>query len=101
MILQYAIAPIKALWLAINGDLSGAMKAMRKQFDVVNNFNAGFQMQMKKNNSKYAMEAKEQRMKEWDENIQLEEARGKDMYQSRKKWHENNIAMLKTGQRYE
>ena len=34
-------------------------------------------------------------MKEWDENIQLEEARGKDMYQSRKKWHENNIAMLK------
>lgn len=95
VILQYAIAPIKALWLAINGDLSGAMKAMGKQFDVVNNFNAGFQMQMKKNNSKYAMEAKEQRMKEWDENIQLEEARGKDMYQSRKKWYENNIAMLK------
>ena len=95
VILQYAIAPIKALWLAINGDLSGAMKAMGKQFDVVNNFNAGFQMQTKKNNEKYAMEAKEQRMKEWDENIQLEEARGKDMYQSRKKWHENNIAMLK------
>ena len=95
VILQYAIAPIKALWLAINGDLSGAMKAMGKQFDVVNNFNAGFQMQTKKNNEKYAMEAKEQRMKEWDENIQLEEARGKDMYQSRKKWYENNIAMLK------
>lgn len=95
VILQYAIAPIKALWLAINGDLSGAMKAMGKQFDVVNNFNAAFQMQTKKNNEKYAMEAKEQRMKEWDENIQLEEARGKDMYQSRKKWHENNIAMLK------
>lgn len=95
VILQYAIAPIKALWLAINGDLSGAMKAMGKQFDVVNNFNAGFQMQTKKNNEKYAIEAKEQRMKEWDENIQLEEARGKDMYQSRKKWHENNIAMLK------
>ena len=48
VILQYAIAPIKALWLAINGDLSGAMKAMGKQFDVVNNFNAGFQMQTKK-----------------------------------------------------
>lgn len=95
VILQYAIAPIKALWLAINGDLSGAIKAMGKQFDVVNNFNAGFQMQTKKNNEKYAIEAKEQRMKEWDENIQLEEARGKDMYQSRKKWYENNIAMLK------
>ena len=95
VILQYAIAPIKALWLAINGDLSGAMKAMGKLSDDVNNFNAGFQMQTKKNNEKYAMEAKEQRMKEWDENIQLEEARGKDMYQSRKKWHENNIAMLK------
>ena len=75
---------------------------MAKQMDVVNNYEAGANMQRQKNAEKYAIEAKEQRMKQWAEEIELEEARGKDVYETQKKWHENNIALLKKkGEDYE
>ena len=102
VILQYLIAPVKAFISLINGDLDGAIEAMKKQMDVVANYEAGAGMQRQKNAEKYAIEAKEQRMKQWAEEIELEEARGKDVYETQKKWHENNIALLKKkGEDYE
>lgn len=102
VILQYLIAPVKAFISLINGDLDGAIEARKKQMDVVANYEAGAGMQRQKNAEKYAIEAKEQRMKQWAEEIELEEARGKDVYETQKKWHENNIALLKKkGEDYE
>lgn len=102
VILQYLIAPVKAFISLIHGDLDGAVDAMAKQMDVVANYEAGANMQRQKNAEKFAIEAKEQRMKQWAEEIELEEARGKDVYATQKKWHENNIALLKKkGEDYE
>lgn len=94
-ILQYFIAPIKAGIDIINGDFDKAVDDFVKGMDVVNNFKKGYQYQTTQNDLKYAMERKIQSMKDWDFQIQLEEARGKDVYNTRKKWHENNIRMLK------
>ena len=102
VILQYLIAPVKAFIALIHGDLDGAIVSMVKQMDVVNNYTAGANMQRQKNAEQYALEAKEQSMKQWAEAIEIEEARGKDVYQTQKRWHENNIALLKkTGGDYE
>ena len=102
VILQYLIAPVKSFISLIEGDLDGAIEAMMKQVDVVNNYIAGATMQRQKNSEQYAIEAKEQSMKQWAEAIEIEEARGKDVYQTQKRWHENNVALLKkTGGDYE
>ena len=34
-------------------------------------------------------------MKQWDNAIAIAEAEGKDVYQTKKRWYENNIALLK------
>ena len=94
-LVEYIIAPFKIAISLITEGLDGAVEQAKKSYNVVDNYNKGFREQEKRNLQNHLMEQKKQRLEDWDNQIKIAEAEGKDTYATRSKWYKNKIAVAK------
>lgn len=89
------VTPFKAFIDLVNGDIGAAIEDVTNGLNVIKNTMDGYNAATKKIALEHALDQKEIRMKQWDNAIEISEAEGKDVYQTKKRWLENNIALLK------
>ena len=66
---------------AIEADAKSKIEQLKKSYNVVDNYNKGFREQEKRNLQNHLMEQKKQRLDDWDNQIKIAEAEGKDTYE--------------------
>lgn len=95
-ILQYVIAPIKALWTTLKtGDVSAGLAEFTKGLNVAGNFNKAFNEQNTRNAKNEALKQKQIRLDQWKDNLEIQEKEGKDVTASKRKWYQNQLALDK------
>lgn len=94
-ILKYLINPFKAAWQAINGDFKGAWETAKAGFDVITNFQTGFQRQEKRNQEKYENEKEEAAIKAKKRELERRKNRGDDVYKEEQALFERELKFLK------
>lgn len=92
---QFVIAPFKILEKLLTEGLDSAIEQAKSSYNAFENYQKGKQQQMAQNAVNHAMELKKTRMQQWGDALDIQEAEGRDVYNSRVKWHKNNIAILK------
>lgn len=94
-ILKYLINPFKAAWQAMTGDFEGAWKTAKAGFDIITNFNTGFQRQEKRNQEKYLNEKEAAEIKAAQRDLERRKNRGEDVYKEQQKLYAREIALKK------
>lgn len=94
-LIEYVIAPFKIAMKLITEGLDAAVEQAKQSYDVVNNYNKAANEQAKRNAAAHALDMKKARMEQWKQQLDIQEAEGKDVYKSREKWMKNNIAIKK------
>lgn len=94
-VIQYLITPFKVLIDLLQGDVDAAMEDFVNGMNAVKNVTEGYNDSMKRSAAQHALEAKEIRMGQWKNQIEIAEAEGKDVYTTQVKWYENQIALMK------
>lgn len=94
-VIQYLITPFKVLIDLLNGDVYAAIDSFLDGMNVVKNTVEGFNDSMSRSAANHALEAKEIRMGQWKDQIEIAEAEGKDTYGTQVKWYQNQIALMK------
>lgn len=94
-LVEYVIAPVKIALALFTEGLDGAVKQAKKSYDVLGNYAKGHKQQMINNANEMALELKKKRMEEWENNLKIQEAEGKDTFASRQKLYKNKIAIAK------
>lgn len=94
-LIEYVIAPFKIAMKLITEGLDAAVEQAKQSYDVVNNYNKEANEQAKRNAAAHALDMKKARMEQWKQQLDIQEAEGKDVYKSREKWMKNNIAIKK------
>lgn len=95
VLLNFVIAPFKILEQLLTNGLDAAIEQAKASYDAFENYQKGKQQQIQRNAANHALELKKQRMEDWKNTLDVEEARGKDVSKSREKWMKNNIAIMK------
>lgn len=94
-LVEYVIAPFKIAFALITEGLDGAIEQAKESYNVIDNYNKGHQQQVEANARAHALEMKKIRMQQWENQLKIEEAEGKDTYKSREKLYKNKIAIAK------
>ena len=96
-VVQYAIAPIKALIDIVKGDFKGAVEDMKKGFDVVGNVQSEYNNQRKKQADEAAREAAKKRADELDGALKIYAANGIEVLSLQKEQLQLRIKQEKEG----
>ena len=94
-LVEYVIAPFKIAIALITEGLDEAVQQAKQSYDVVDNYNKGFQQQTIKNAINHANEKKRIGLESWDNAIKIQEAEGRDTYKTRERWYQNKIGLAK------
>ena len=94
-LIEYVIAPFKIAMKLITEGLDAAVEQAKQSYNVVDNYNKAANEQAKRNAAAHALDMKKARMEQWKQQLDIQEAEGKDVYKSREKWMKNNIAIKK------
>lgn len=94
-VIQFLITPFKVLIDLLQGDVEGAMNDFVNGMNVVKNTVEGYNDATKRIAQQHVLDQKEIRMQQWDNAIEIAEAEGKDVYSTRVKWYQNEIALMK------
>lgn len=94
-IFEGLIAPFKILEKLITEGLDAAVDQAKESYNVIDNYEKGYQKQSIQNALDHANEQKQIRLDNWDSALKIQEAEGRDTYASRVKWYENRIKLMK------
>lgn len=95
-ILQFVIAPIKALFTILEtGDISKGMAQFANGLNVAGNYTKGFNEQNTRNAKNEALKQKQIRLDSWKEQLEIDEKEGKNVTESKRKYYQNQIALDK------
>ena len=94
-IVKFVTTPITALYKAATGDFKGAIDAIKDGFNVVDNYEKGFQRQEKRNREKYENEKEEAAIKAKKRELERRRNRGEDVYKEEQALYSSEIAFLK------
>lgn len=94
-LVEYIIAPFKIAIALITEGLDEAVEQAKQSYNVVDNYNKGYQQQTKQNAINHAIEMKKISLENWDNQIKIADAEGKDTYKTRERWYQNKIALAK------
>ena len=94
-LIEYVIAPFKIAMKLITEGLDAAVEQAKQSYNVVDNYNKAANEQAKRNAAAHALDMKKARLEQWKQQLDIQEAEGKDVYKSREKWMKNNIAIKK------
>lgn len=97
-ILQYLITPVKALYLATQGEFGAALDAIKNGFNVVGNFQTAYHKQSLRNEEKYELEREQQRINFAKRELERRKNRGEDVYKLEQRLAARQMALnRKTG----
>lgn len=96
-VIQYAITPIKALLDLIKGDFKGAVEDLKQGFDVIDNYQKGYNKQRLKQADEAARELAEKRAKELEDAIKLYKSAGVEVPKLEKEMYALKIKAQKQG----
>lgn len=96
-VIQYAVAPIKALVDLINGDFKGAVEDVKQGFNLIDNYQKGYQQQRLKQADEAARELAEKRAKELEDAIKIYKAAGVEVPKLEKEMYALKIKAQKQG----
>lgn len=94
-LVEYIIAPFKIAIALITEGLDGAVEQAKESYNVIDNYNKGHAQQTKQNAINHAIEMKKISLENWDNQIKIADAEGKDTYKTRERWYQNKIALAK------
>lgn len=95
-ILQFVIAPLKALYELIStGDIDRALNSYMKSVNVISNFNDGFRAQESKNNEKYRNEQEQANIDFAKRELERRKNRGEDVFQLEQRLRARQLALNK------
>ena len=95
-IIQYVIAPIKALWTVLQtGDIQEGFKTYMSGMDVVKNYNDGFRTQEGRNAEKYRNEQEQKNIDFAKRELERRKNRGEDVYQLEQRLTARQMALNK------
>lgn len=95
-ILQYVIAPIKALWVTLKtGDVGEGLKTYMDGMNVVKNYNEGFKTQEARNAQKYRDEQEAKNIEFAKRELERRKNRGEDTFQLEQRLRTRQMAFNK------
>lgn len=95
-ILQYVIAPIKALWVTLKtGDVGEGLKTYMDGMNVVKNYNDGFRTQEGRNAQKYRDEQEQKNIDFAKRELERRKNRGEDTFQLEQRLRARQMAFNK------
>ena len=97
VILQYIIAPFRALKKVIEGDLKGAVEEMKNRYNVIGNFNEGFRKQEEANEKKHLLNLEKERIEADARDLERRKNRGEDVSQEEIALQKRLLAIQKEG----
>lgn len=95
VIVNGIVKPIEILIDLTRGDLKSAIDDVKDYVNILGAYEKGAADMTKKIAKDAALEAKKARLDDWDAKLKIEEAGGKNTFESRKKWYQNTIAYEK------
>lgn len=94
-IFEFLIGPFKILEKLITEGLDAAVDQAKESYNVLENYQKGYEKQSVQNALDHANEQKQIRLDNWDSALKIQEAEGRDTYASRYKWYQNRIKLMK------
>ena len=94
-LVEFVIAPFRIAISLITEGLDGAVEQAKESYNVIDNYNKGHAQQTKQNAINHAIEMKKISLENWENQIKIAEAEGKDTYKTREKWYQNKIRLAK------
>jgi hypothetical protein len=94
-ILKALITPVNAMMKILDGDIKGAFDAIKAGYNVVDNFQTGFNRQQKRNQEKYENEREAAAIKAAKRELERRKNRGEDVYKQEQALFAREITLLK------
>ena len=94
-LVEYIIAPFKIAIALITEGLDEAVAQAKESYNVVENYNKGHRQQTINNAINHAREMKKISLENWDNQIKIADAEGRDTYKTRERWYQNKIRLAK------
>ena len=95
VLVEYIIAPFKITIALITEGLDEAVAQAKESYNVVENYNKGHRQQTINNAINHAREMKKISLENWDNQIEIADAEGRDTYKTRERWYQNKIRLAK------